>query len=256
MSGNPRLMFRRVRLLSRQVELFADWRRTHLLGHPDQAIRTAGAPRRRLLSVPGRRPRHGRRTLTRTPARWPCAWDSLTRPASRDDRQQHRPASACLARDRPRPRAPRGPLGAARLDVQAAYTKPRNRPKTTTTAAWLTTIERSSSLTDGAGMRLCGRDTRVVSETCARIDVPATIRKPPTTSRPVPRETYWWSVRGQPHRRPGRRVMSVNSCPPLARSSTRSPSTEDPPRLGDTSHRRPTCTSAATARCRLVARRW
>ena len=50
---------------------------THLLALPDQTIRTARTLRRRLLTVPGRLARHGRRTLLRMPARWPWAQDFL-----------------------------------------------------------------------------------------------------------------------------------------------------------------------------------
>jgi hypothetical protein len=50
---------------------------THLLALPDQTIRTARTLRRRLLTVPGRLTRHGRRTMLRMPARWPWATDFL-----------------------------------------------------------------------------------------------------------------------------------------------------------------------------------
>lgn len=51
---------------------------THVLALPDQTIRTARTLRRRLLTVPGRLTRHGRRSLLRMPARWPWAADFLT----------------------------------------------------------------------------------------------------------------------------------------------------------------------------------
>jgi len=50
---------------------------THLLALPDQTVRTARTLRRRLLNVPGRLTRHGRRTLLRMPAHWPWARDFL-----------------------------------------------------------------------------------------------------------------------------------------------------------------------------------
>jgi hypothetical protein len=50
---------------------------THLLALPDQTIRTARTLRRRLLGVPGRLTRSGRRSTLRMPARWPWADDFL-----------------------------------------------------------------------------------------------------------------------------------------------------------------------------------
>lgn len=50
---------------------------THLLALPDQTVRTASTLRRRLLSVPGRLTRSGRRQTLRMPARWPWAQDFL-----------------------------------------------------------------------------------------------------------------------------------------------------------------------------------
>jgi hypothetical protein len=50
---------------------------THLLALPGQTIRTARTLRRRLLTLPGRLTRSGRRTMLRMPARWPWAEDFL-----------------------------------------------------------------------------------------------------------------------------------------------------------------------------------
>jgi hypothetical protein len=50
---------------------------THLLALPDQTVRAARTLRRRLINVPGRLTRHGRRTLLRMPAHWPWARDFL-----------------------------------------------------------------------------------------------------------------------------------------------------------------------------------
>ena len=50
---------------------------THLLALTDQTVRTARSLRRRLLNVPGRLTRHGRKTLLRMPARWPWEQDFL-----------------------------------------------------------------------------------------------------------------------------------------------------------------------------------
>lgn len=50
---------------------------THLLALPDHTIRTARTLRRRLLTIPGRLARSGRRTTLRMPARWPWAADFL-----------------------------------------------------------------------------------------------------------------------------------------------------------------------------------
>jgi hypothetical protein len=50
---------------------------THLLALPDHTVRTARTLRRRLLTVPGRLVRHGRKTTLRMPARWPWATEFL-----------------------------------------------------------------------------------------------------------------------------------------------------------------------------------
>ena len=50
---------------------------THLLALPDQTVRSARTLRRRLLTVPGRLTRSGRRSTLRMPARWPWAQDFL-----------------------------------------------------------------------------------------------------------------------------------------------------------------------------------
>jgi hypothetical protein len=50
---------------------------THLIALPGQTIRTARTLRRRLLTLPGRLTRSGRRTMLRMPARWPWAHDFL-----------------------------------------------------------------------------------------------------------------------------------------------------------------------------------
>jgi Transposase DDE domain group 1 len=50
---------------------------THLLALPGQTIRTARTLRRRLLTIPARLTRTGRRTTLRMPARWPWAHDFL-----------------------------------------------------------------------------------------------------------------------------------------------------------------------------------
>lgn len=50
---------------------------THLIALPDQTVRTARTLRRRLLTVPGRLTRSGRRQTLRMPARWPWAQDFL-----------------------------------------------------------------------------------------------------------------------------------------------------------------------------------
>jgi hypothetical protein len=44
---------------------------THLIALPDQTVRTARTLPRRLLTIPGRLTRSGRRTTLRMPARWP-----------------------------------------------------------------------------------------------------------------------------------------------------------------------------------------
>jgi len=51
---------------------------THLIALPDQTVRTARTLRRRLLTIPGRLTRSGRRSTLRMPARWPWAQDFLT----------------------------------------------------------------------------------------------------------------------------------------------------------------------------------
>jgi len=51
---------------------------THLLALPEQTVRTARALRRRLLTIPRRLTRSGRRSTLRMPARWPWAEDFLT----------------------------------------------------------------------------------------------------------------------------------------------------------------------------------
>lgn len=48
---------------------------THLIALPGQTIRAARTLRRRLLTIPGRLTRSGRRTMLRMPARWPWAHD-------------------------------------------------------------------------------------------------------------------------------------------------------------------------------------
>jgi len=50
---------------------------THLIALPDHTVRTARTLRRRLLTIPGRLTRSGRRTTLRMPARWPWAHDFL-----------------------------------------------------------------------------------------------------------------------------------------------------------------------------------
>ncbi len=50
---------------------------THLIALPDHTVRTARTLRRRLLTIPGRLTRTGRRTTLRMPARWPWAQDFL-----------------------------------------------------------------------------------------------------------------------------------------------------------------------------------
>jgi hypothetical protein len=50
---------------------------TTLIGLPDTTIRAARTLRRRLLTIPGRLARSGRRTTLRMPARWPWAHDFL-----------------------------------------------------------------------------------------------------------------------------------------------------------------------------------
>jgi hypothetical protein len=50
---------------------------THLIALPGQTVRTARTLRRRLLTIPGRLTRSGRRTTLRMPARWPWAHDFL-----------------------------------------------------------------------------------------------------------------------------------------------------------------------------------
>jgi hypothetical protein len=55
---------------------------THLIALPGQTIRAARTLRRRLLTIPGRLTRSGRRTMLQMPARWPRAHDfqaALTR---------------------------------------------------------------------------------------------------------------------------------------------------------------------------------
>jgi hypothetical protein len=46
---------------------------THLIAFPDHTVPTARTLRRRLLTIPGRLTRSGRRTTLRMPARWPWA---------------------------------------------------------------------------------------------------------------------------------------------------------------------------------------
>jgi hypothetical protein len=50
---------------------------THLIALPGQTVRTARTIRRRLLTIPARLTRSGRRTTLRMPARWPWADDFL-----------------------------------------------------------------------------------------------------------------------------------------------------------------------------------
>ena len=50
---------------------------THLIALPGQTVRTARTLRRRLLAIPARLTRSGRRTTLRMPARWPWADDFL-----------------------------------------------------------------------------------------------------------------------------------------------------------------------------------
>ena len=50
---------------------------THLIALPDRTVRTAATLRRRLITIPGRLARSGRRTTLRMPARWPWAQDFL-----------------------------------------------------------------------------------------------------------------------------------------------------------------------------------
>ena len=51
---------------------------THLIALPGQTIRAARTLRQRLLTIPGRLTRSGRRTMLRMPARWPWAHDFQT----------------------------------------------------------------------------------------------------------------------------------------------------------------------------------
>jgi hypothetical protein len=53
----------------------AHW--TGLIGHPNQAVETARAQRRRLLAIPGRLSRTARRWTLRLPTRWRWAADFL-----------------------------------------------------------------------------------------------------------------------------------------------------------------------------------
>lgn len=48
---------------------------THLIALPDRTVRTARTLRHRLLTIPGRLTRSGRRTMLRMPAHWPWAHD-------------------------------------------------------------------------------------------------------------------------------------------------------------------------------------
>src|SRR5215210_4727989 len=50
---------------------------THVIALPDQTVRTVRSLRRRLLTVPGRLTRHGRRSMLRMHSRWPWAHDFL-----------------------------------------------------------------------------------------------------------------------------------------------------------------------------------
>ena len=51
---------------------------TQTIALPDATTKTARTLRRRLLTIPGRLARSGRRTMLRMPARWPWQADFLT----------------------------------------------------------------------------------------------------------------------------------------------------------------------------------
>ena len=51
---------------------------TQTIALPDTTTRTARTLRRRLLTIPGRLARSGRRTLLRMPARWPWQTEFTT----------------------------------------------------------------------------------------------------------------------------------------------------------------------------------